>query len=143
MVIDWETFTYDEWDHFDGDAWLSMALEESGSELEGTFYSAISELYSNAQVSLEQSIGSYQQATNIVLNLNKIQPEIDLLVIFYRTFESIRQSGSRPAILNAVSSINKHVKQRGNHSTLNDYFQAEGILVLNIGQNFAQKSGTM
>ena len=77
-----------------------------------------------------------------VVMLQALYPEIDLLQSFWDTYNTeMNQIASSIPLLGAVKVLQKHVLNRSEYATIDDYLGAEGITVTATFQSLSALAG--
>jgi hypothetical protein len=106
-------------------------------------YVDIATSYANArQVSLDSKQYLFDAVYEIVL-LDAIRPSVDLLSVFWDTYNLNTQSVNSPTLLlSAVRALNNHVLVAGGYASLDEYFAAHpGHTVPALWQSLSAEAG--
>ena len=96
----------------------------------GADYRNIAIEYAEAKQKLLDTKQDFFNAVYIIVLLQAIIPEVDLINPFWQSylinFNLFRQSST---LMAAIRAIQSHVLREGDHSTMDEYLDAEGITV--------------
>lgn len=98
------------------------------SFINGTTYKQLAELYATGYRNQIASSDLYEDAVDVIVQLNVLEPEVDLLDVTYNTFLATRERLTGTTILlSAVRAINNHVINRGGFADINEYLLSESV----------------
>jgi len=108
--------------------------------ISGSDYRTIAVSYSEIRNQLIASRGDAYDAVYLIVQLNAVDPEVDLLIPFNSTYlVHADQMNSSSTLLGAVRALNQHVLNRGDVATVDAFLNAQGITV---PQNWADLSAS-
>tara|TARA_Y100000034_G_scaffold115283_1_gene152283 strand:- start:302 stop:670 length:369 start_codon:yes stop_codon:yes gene_type:complete len=108
--------------------------------ISGSDYRTIAVSYSEIRNQLIASRGDAYDAVYLIVQLNSVDPEVDLLIPFNSTYlVHADQMNSSSTLLGAVRALNQHVLNRGDVATVDAFLNAQGITV---PQNWADLSAS-
>ena len=109
---------------------LRASAGSFGGSVSGNLYERLANLYSGVLDGLsERDADLYEAVVSIVgIETGDGAVKMELLKDF-KTAYTEHSEQSDTTLLNSVRNLNHHVLRRGNYATLNDYFEAEGVLV--------------
>lgn len=93
-----------------------------------TDYLAIATSYADARDTVLAAKDHLLAAVNTIVQIDEIQPEVDLLNVFWDTYNlNVDQLGAVTLLLSAVRALNNHVLIQGGYSNLDEYFADNSI----------------
>lgn len=96
--------------------------------ISGTDYLAIAQSYADARTSILASITSLFDAVYLIVQLNDIDPSVDLLQDFANSYQiNADQLRSPVTMLSAVRRLNNHVLNRGGYTDLASFFDDTSV----------------
>ena len=133
----WIGFTFKDWNYLTFSNWVQMSMDicctssSGNSRLIGSCdYVIISTLYGQARDEKLNSKENLYLAVSEIVGFTDIEIKEDILSAFQSTYiTSIPIDGSQQELLSAVTTLEKHVMAEGKYSTVNDYLEAQGIIV--------------
>ena len=100
------------------------------SVISGSDYRAIAEDYASSRISNLAAKDGLFDAVYLIVLLNTIQPEVDLLNVFWDAYNIQLDTLESPTLyLSAVRALNQHVLTRGGYTSVDDFLQHEGQTV--------------
>jgi len=89
-------------------------------------YKTIINYYSDAKLLLENSITYFEDAVNLIVALDDLQPELDLLQPFYDAYLMASDTFSGKSVFTgAVRALQSHTLVRSGESTVNDWLDEQ------------------
>lgn len=96
----------------------------------GADYSSIATSYANARTAVLSSVGFLFEAVYTIVQLNEIEPEVDLLTEFFNSYQINADLFQSPvSFLSAVRRLNNHVLNRSSYASVDLYLTNEGVTV--------------
>lgn len=98
--------------------------------INGADYATIATSYANARNAVLSSVGFLFEAVYTIVQLNEIEPEVDLLTEFFNSYQINADLFQSPvSFLSAVRRLNNHVLNRGSYASVDLYLTGEGVTV--------------
>lgn len=98
--------------------------------ISGADYVSIATSYANARNAVLSSVGYLFEAVYTIVQLDVVEPEVDLLIEFFNSYQINTDLFRSPvSFLSAVRRINNHVINRGGFATVSAYLTSEGVTV--------------
>jgi len=100
------------------------------SVISGTNYEQVATQYASARNAVLSSVSYLFDAVYTIVQLDEIEPEVDLLTEFWNSYQINSDLFKNPVtFLSAVRRINNHVINRSVYNTLDSWMAAEGVTV--------------
>jgi hypothetical protein len=98
--------------------------------IEGNDYRDLAVAYANARNSVLGAKQHLFDAVYLIVLLQSVKPEVDLLNVFWDTYNINLDTLEAPTLLlSAVRALNQHVLIEGNFGTVDEYLNYAGVTV--------------